>query len=94
MDHRPSAELLAETHEFPGVFQIKAIGSADGAFPARVIAAVEAEVGAAAALDHRLRATPDGRHVSVTLNVHVENPEQVRAIYARIQELAGLRMVL
>jgi uncharacterized protein len=94
MDHRPSAELLADSHEFPGVFQIKAIGSAESDFPARVIEAVTAEVGTAASLNHSLRTTPDGRHVSVTLNVHVENPEQVRSIYARIQALDGLRMLL
>ena len=46
MDHRPSVELLESTHLFPGVYQIKAIGSAEDDFAGRVVAAVHAKGGA------------------------------------------------
>jgi len=94
MDQRPSAELLAGTHEFPCVYQFKAIGNVDDGFQTRVLEAVVTEVGSTDAVDFSVRETPGGRHVSVTLHVQVETPEQVRAIYERIQVLEGLRLLL
>jgi putative lipoic acid-binding regulatory protein len=94
MDHRPSEELLESTHPFPGSYQIKAIGRGDGAFEARVVEAVVAELAAPSDLDHSVRSTPGGRHVALTLDVTVQTAEQVRAIYARIREVEGLVLLL
>ena len=94
MDHRPSTELLESSHSFPGVYQIKAIGSAEGDFPARVIDAVAEELASPGEIDYSTRETMGGRHISVTMNITVQNAEQVRAIYTRIREVAGLVFVL
>jgi putative lipoic acid-binding regulatory protein len=94
MDYRPSTDLLAGSHSFPGVYQFKAIGSADGDFPARVVEAVVAEVGSPESVDYSVRETAGGRHVALTLNVNVESPEQVRSIYARVRDLEGLLLLL
>ncbi|MDX2035379.1 MAG: DUF493 domain-containing protein [Isosphaeraceae bacterium] len=90
MDHAPSLDLLESTHVFPGVYQIKAIGKTDDDFERRVIEAVLGELAAASDLDHNCRSTPGGRHVSVTLDITVQSADQVRQIYARIRECAGL----
>jgi putative lipoic acid-binding regulatory protein len=92
-DHRPSAELLESVHAFPGTYQIKAIGAAADDFASRVIAAVEDELAVPSDLDHSVRMTPGGRHVALTLDVTVQTPEQVRAIYGRIQQVAGLTLL-
>jgi len=84
-DHRPSLELLESTHAFPGVYQIKAIGDASNAFERRVVEAVVAELASSAELDYSVRSTPGGRHVALTLVITVQNAEQVRTIYGRIQ---------
>jgi putative lipoic acid-binding regulatory protein len=89
----PSAELLESVHPFPGSYQIRAIGSADDDFPGRVVAAVEAELASPGELDHSVRFTRGGRHVSVTLDLTVQTAEQVRAIYARLHEVDGLRLL-
>lgn len=94
MDHRPSIELLESNHTFPGVYQIKAIGASEGDFVARVLDAAAEELASPAEIDHSTRETAGGRHVSVTMDVTVQNAEQVRAIYARIRELPGLVFVL
>lgn len=94
MDHGPSVELLESNHSFPGVYRIKAIGRADGDFPGRVLRAVERRVAAASDVDHALRETQGGRHVSVTLDVSVTSAEQVLAIYAEIGEVEGLMLLL
>jgi len=92
--HRPPLELLEATHCFPGVYQIKAIGSAQGDFEARVLDAVRAELEDPSELDYTLRKTSGGRHIALTLHVPVRDAAQVRAIYSRIQELDGLMLLL
>lgn len=94
VDNRPSVELLEATHQFPGTYQIKAIGAAEGDFVGRVVAVVEEELACPSDLDHSVRQTPGGRHVALTLEITVQNAEQVRAVYARIQEVAGLTLLL
>jgi uncharacterized protein len=93
MDHRPSVELLESTHFFPGVYQIKAIGRADGDFEARVVAAVYNHLAAQSDLDYSKRTTPTGRHLALTLDISVQTAEQVRAIYAEIREVEGLTLL-
>ena len=93
MDNRPSSELLESTHLFPGTYQIKAIGSSDGDFAGRVIAAVVDELASPMELDSSVRTTQSGRHVAVTLDITVQTAEQVRTIYQRIQEVEGLTML-
>ena len=93
MDHRPSLELLESVHPFPGIYQIKAIGNAEGNFVDRVVEAVQDELPAASDLDYSVRITESGRHASITLHVTVQTADQVRAIYGRIQELPGLTLL-
>lgn len=92
-DHRPSSDLLESSHSFPGVYQIKAIGVSGGDFVERVLAAAADELASPSEMDHTTRATPSGKHVSLTLDMTVQNAEQVRAIYARIREVEGLTLL-
>lgn len=94
MDHRPSADLLEAHHTFPGIYQIKAIGAADGTFEDRVLDAVVAENVARPDIDYTSRVTPGGRHVALTMHVNVQSAEQVRSIYARIRAVEGLSLLL
>lgn len=93
MDNRPSLDLLESTHQFPGTYQIKAIGDSSGAFAERVVATVAEELASEMELDHSIRATRGGRHVAVTLDITVQTAEQVRVIYARLQEVEGLTLL-
>jgi putative lipoic acid-binding regulatory protein len=90
MDHRPSVELLESTHSFPGDYKIKAIGAAEDDFESRIIEAVCAHLPARSDLDYSIRSTPGGRHIAITLDMNVQSAEQVRAIYAELQEVKGL----
>jgi len=92
-DHRPSLELLESTHVFPGVYTIKAIGSAENAFESRVVEAVVADLASPLELDYSVRETPGGRHIALTLTITAQNASQIRSIYARIQELEGLTLL-
>lgn len=94
MDSIPSEEQLAGAHEFPGVYQFKAIGSVEGEFRRRVVEMVTEAVGSEESIEISVRETPGGRHVALTMNVNVESPEQVRAIYARILKVEGLILLL
>ena len=93
MEHSEAIELLESTHAFPGVVPIKAIGTSDNDFVGRVVAAAAEELASQAEVDHQVRETPGGRHVSVTLHVSVQTPQQVLAIYARIREVEGLTLL-
>ena len=93
MDPHPSLELLESTHTFPGVYKIKAIGLAADGFEERVLDAVRSELASVDHLEHSVRTTPEGRNVALTLDVQVQTAAQVRAIYAKIHDLAGLRFL-
>jgi uncharacterized protein len=93
MDHRPSQDLLESSHPFPGTYQIKAIGAAEDDFVSRVVEAVVSELATPSELDHSVRVTPGGRHVSLTLEMTVQSAEQVRTIYARLREVKGLTLL-
>jgi putative lipoic acid-binding regulatory protein len=93
VDHRPSVELLESIHPFPGVYRIKAIGTAGDDFERRVVEAVVSQLPASSDLDYSVRTTPGGRHVALTLDITVQSAEQVREVYAEIQEVAGLTLL-
>jgi putative lipoic acid-binding regulatory protein len=92
-DHRPSVELLESIHPFPGVYRIKAIGSTNDDFERRVVEAVVSQLPASSDLDYSVRSTPGGRHIALTLDITVQSAEQVRAVYAEIQQVAGLTLL-
>jgi len=92
-DNRPSVELLESTHPFPGSYTIKAIGLAGDDFEQRVVAAVSEHLAAASDLDYSIRATRGGRHIALTLDINVQNAEQVRSIYAEIRDVRGLSLL-
>jgi putative lipoic acid-binding regulatory protein len=91
---QPPLDLLEANHFFPGVYQIKAIGSADEGFEARVLEAVRGEVSAPSDVAVSVRSTPGGRHVALTLDITVQSADQVRQIYVRIREQKGLLFLL
>jgi uncharacterized protein len=93
MDHRPSEDLLDSNHPFPGTYQIKAIGTPEDDFVGRIVKAVGSELATPDELRHTVRVTPNGRHVSLTLEMNVQSADQVRAIYARIREVKGLTLL-
>ena len=93
MDHRPSEDLLESTHPFPGTYQIKAIGIVDDDFVGRVVEAATSELATPSELDHSVRITPNGRHVSLTLEMNVQSADQVRAIYAKLRDVKGVTLL-
>jgi putative lipoic acid-binding regulatory protein len=94
MSSPPSNDLLESSHQFPGIYQIKAIGLADDQFETRVLDAIRAELQADSDVDYTVRSTPGGRHVSLTLDLSVQSADHVRAIYRRIHEVPGLMLLL
>ena len=93
MSNLHSTELLESTHEFPGLYRMKAIGSSDDNFEGRVVEAVVAELTGPSELDYSVRTTPGGRHVALTLDITVQSAEQVRRIYVRVHEVPGLTLL-
>lgn len=94
MDNRPSIEALESVHTFPGTYHIKVIGDASDDLVGRVVAVVHAELPAHSDLEYNVRESSGGRHVALTLLISVQTAEQVREIYARVSEVAGVSMVL
>lgn len=90
----PPGELLEATHEFPGEFVFKAIGTNRGGFVELIVAGVRAELTLDADPPFELRQTSGGRHVAITVTAHVDSAAQVLAIYERIRAVDGLVMML
>lgn len=90
MKNIPSAEVLEASHDFPCVYQIRVIGSAENGFVERVIQQTAELLGSPESVDHSVRNTPGGRHVAIALNASVEHAEQVRSIYERLGDVEGI----
>lgn len=85
-------ESLETNHEFPGEYTFKAIGSNPDRFVQAVLAAVTEALELATEPPHSVKHTPNGRHVSVTLTLTVESPQQVMKVYDRLQKLDDMVM--
>lgn len=95
MAHRQeSLELLRQTHDFPTCVMFKAIGENDPGFVARVVATVRDAIHEDEDPPFRTRETPNGRHVSVTIEPYLTAAEQVLLVYARLRTVRGVVMLL
>ncbi len=94
MDHLPAVELLEKMHAFPGKYTFKAIGKNEGDFVERIVEMVRNELEQEFDAPFEYRATPRGRHVSVTIEPWVDSAEQVLAIYRMLNTAEGLVMLM
>jgi putative lipoic acid-binding regulatory protein len=72
----------------------KVIGRPDDGFVARVIAAVREELAFEYDPPFRLRKSAGGRHISITLEPHIQTGQQVLAVYRRLQVTEGLVLLM
>ena len=86
--------LINSTHEFPCSYLFKVIGHDVDNFVGRVVQAVRQELDEAMEPPFHSRKSSNGKHVSVTIEPIVESSHQVIAIYAKLQSLDGLKMLL
>lgn len=93
MGELPAIQLLESVHEFPGPYMFKVIGRVENGFAARAVAAVREALDEPIDPPFKVRQTPGGRHVSVTVTPTVQRAEQVLAVYRRVRGMAGLVMV-
>jgi len=87
-------ELLNNTHAFPCAYTVKAIGLAAEDFTHRIVGAAQATLPRAEAVKHTVRHTPNGQHAAVTLELKVDSPDEVMAIYRSLQPIKGLKVLL
>jgi putative lipoic acid-binding regulatory protein len=79
--------------EFPVLFVFRAVGAAEADFPGRCVAALTAALGRPPT-SHELRPSAGGRFVGVHLGAMVASADELRAVYAALQALEGVRVVL
>jgi putative lipoic acid-binding regulatory protein len=89
-----SVELLEAHHAFPGPYMFKVIGRTENGFVARTVAAVRDELAEPFDPPYSVRQTGGGRYVAVTLEVRVQSALQVLAVYKRMAQLPGLKLLL
>ncbi len=94
MDYAARLELLETTHTFPGKYTYKVIGAARNNFVGRVLQTVRTQLPEDTEPSFSTRETAAGRHVSVTIEPHLEDPEQVLAIYTALSQLDDLVLLL
>lgn len=93
MKEQTSIELLEATHAFPCMYVFKAIGRDEEDFVMRVVTAIRDETGNDKDPAYTLRSSAGGAHVAITLEVLVQSPEQVLAIYEQVRTIPGLKML-
>ena len=95
MKAEDSIDLLNATHSFPCTFTLKVIGSAADQFVERVVAAVrDGDKHLEDDFPVSTRQTPNGKHVSVTMEPKLVSAEHVLAVYQRIRMVTGVIMTM
>ena len=94
MEEEQTLELLNATHDFPCAFTIKVIGKASDEFVAKVVDTVSTISEATDEIPYTTRATPNGRHIAITLEPTLQSAEQVLLVYARIRTVKGVVMTM
>lgn len=92
--YEASIRLLEDTCDFPCEFQFKVIGWQKNDFVLRVVTAVQEALEMQDEPSFRTRETPNGRHVSVTLEPLVGSAAEVVKTYQRLQRIDGVVMLL
>lgn len=92
--HLPPRELLLETHNFPCPYTFKVIGESNEEFVQNIVAAVRLGMKYDFDPPFRSKETAAGRHISLTFEPVVDNPDQVLAVYAELQQQQGVVMLL
>jgi uncharacterized protein len=93
-DRAAALEALNRIHTFPGGFMFKIIGENSPEFLARVVQAAVTVVGPRATPSVTTRESAHGRHQAVTMVVEVASADLVLDIYAALQGIQGVRMLL
>ena len=78
---------------FPSQMVFRAVGPDGVEFPARCLAAVEGALGRAS-LSHEQLRSAQGRWISVRVGATVTSAEDVQAVFAALQAVDGVRIVL
>jgi putative lipoic acid-binding regulatory protein len=94
LNYEGARDLLESVHAFPCAYTIKVIGQADGGFVRRIVEAACEGLGRAADVHHWVRHTPAGRHESVTLEISVLSSDEVLRVYAALQQVEGIKLLL
>lgn len=86
-------QSLQAVHEFPGPFTFKAIGENNDEFVSQVVQAVLNVLGQVEP-EVTTRESSGAKHISVTVDVEVDSPEKVLAVYRAFEGVEGVRFVL
>lgn len=92
--HLPPRELLQETHDFPCPYTFKVIGESNESFVQDIIAAVRLGMSYDFDPPYVAKETSAGRHVSLTFEPVVNDPDQILAVYAELQKQQGVILML
>ncbi len=90
----PPLDLLKETHSFPGTYIFKVIGQNDPYFPSSVTSAVREKMHLERDPAFSVRKSDTGKHQSVTIEVEVQNAEDVHIVYERLLKVPGVLLLL
>lgn len=90
MSERPDPETLLE---FPCHYQFKAVGTAGDEFRDGVVAVIS-ELVAVSADAVKSRPSGKGNYQSVSVMVTLHSFEQLKAVYAGLRQVPGMKMLL
>lgn len=91
MDRDEALALLRKNHEFPGLFEFRAVVRPHAT--AAVLGAISAAAGGGAAQVHERRSSK-GSYVALHVHIHVEAPERVLDVWEVLKGVDGVMATL
>jgi uncharacterized protein len=87
-------QLIEEMHEFPGPYMLKVIGRTGGTFEADVMATTREVLELDVDPEHSKKMTPNGKHISLTLDFVVQSIDQLETLFERIKKIDDVVMTM
>ena len=83
--------LLESQHDFPGHYTFKVIYRAEQVTVMTIVEALQAGTGLRAPVEaEKMRSSSGGRFGSVSLDIEVQNADQVLEVYGVLREIEGV----
>jgi uncharacterized protein len=87
----PSLELIQEMHSFPTMFTFKVIGDHHESFTTAVLNLTSQAVGPERTIEHTIKMSSQGNHISISLKVSCHSAQDVHSVYEGLLKVPGIR---
>ena len=90
----PPIELLEATHTFPGPYTFKIIANHEPETLQSILTAIQKALNLSGPPSHTSRLSESGKHASLTVELTLQNAQEVHLVYEVLAKTPGILLLL